>query len=236
MCKRLSAMKRVTAALGVAAISLAACSDNVTSSADAPAAGSLAVCGTAEFDELPVVLSSLDTLGDTDRTLVVDALIAVGDFEGRDWQVVSDGDQLVLFGAPTDSNFPYGHATFDRDGEQLELQIATNCNLFFNTPGMNVASFRLDPEQALDPDATSIPILFTEKACASGGALNGRQVEPSILETEDRIEIVVLIEANKGDQNCPGNAEINWIVELDAPVGQRSIADASAIPARTLRG
>lgn len=228
--------RRLVVAFAASVLGLAACSSDSASGEGEADNSALAVCGTAKFDRLPVVLSALESLPDADRTAVVDALIADGDFEGRDWQVVSDADQLVLFGAPTDSNFPYGHATFERVGDQLELQIATNCNLFFNAPGMNIASFRLDPDQPIDSASTSIPILFTEKACASGGALNGREVEPRIIEDEDRIEIIVLIEANDGPQDCPGNAEVGWVIELDAPVGGRSIADASAIPARELRG
>lgn len=235
MVERSNAAKRMMAAFTASVLGLAACSNDSTSGEDEPLGSALAVCGTAEFDRLPVVLSALESLADADQTAVVDALIADGDFEGRDWQVVSDSDQLVLFGAPTDSNFPYGHATFDRVGDQLELQIATNCNLSFNTPGMNVASFRLDPDQPIDSASTSLPILFNEKACASGGAVNGREVKPRIIEDDDRIEIIVLIEATDGPQNCPGNAEVSWVVELDAPVGGRSVADASAIPARELR-
>lgn len=194
----------------------------------------VAICGTAEFDSLPAVLEPLETLDENDRVAVVEALIDDGDFEGRNWQVVSDGNDLVLFGSPTDSNFPYGHAKFNRTDGQLVLEIATNCNLFFDSPGQNIASFRLDPDKTLEPTSTKVPILFTEKACAGGGALNGRTVRPSVIETDDRIEIVVFIDALDGPQPCPSNAEVAWEIELDTALGERTIADASEIPAREL--
>ena len=142
------------------------------------------------------------------------------------------GTALVLFGSPTDHDYPYGYATFNRDNETLSLEAANNCNLVFEAEGLSIASFRLDPSQRLDPESTSVPILFTEKACAGGGALAGRAVRPSVIEMADRVEIVVFVEAHEEPQTCPGNDEVSWVVELDAPIGDRSIADASAIPSR----
>lgn len=64
--------------------------------------------------------------------------------------------------------------------------------------------------------------------------MNGRAVQPTVIETADRIEIVVFIDALEGPQNCPSNAEVAWEIELEAAVGQRSVADASFIPARVV--
>ena len=210
-----------------AAVLVAACS-SATSESGSP----LAECGTAEFDSLPAVLHPLDTLTASRRLQVVELLTAAGHFEGRDWRIVFDEDDLVLFGSPTDSNFPYGHATFSRNGDSLVLEVANNCNLMFNSEGLSIASFRLDPSQPLDTESKEVPVLFTEKACAGGGALAGREVRPSVVETTDRVEIVVFIEAHQGPQTCPGNGEVSWVVELEAPIGSRLIADASVIPSR----
>ncbi|MEM9894196.1 MAG: hypothetical protein AAF962_25365 [Actinomycetota bacterium] len=199
---------------------------------DSGAGSPLAECGTAEFESLPVVLDPLDTLTASNRAEVVELLTAAGHYEGREWQVVSDDGNLVLFGSPTDSNFPYGHATFSREDDSLVLEVANNCNLQFNSEGLSIASFRLDPSQPLDPESRQVPVLFTEKACAGGGALAGREVRPSVVEMTDRIEIVVFVEAPQGPQSCPGNSEVSWTVELESPVGSRTIADASAIPSR----
>ena len=206
-------------------VAVAACSD---AASDSP----VAACGTAEFDSLPAVLHPLDTMATSDRLEVEEALSSSGHFRGRDWQVVSDADDLVLFGSPTDSNVPYGHATFSRDGDSLALEVANNCNLMFDAGSLSIASFRLDPDEPLDPESNTVPILFTEKACASGGALAGRAVEPVIVETTDRVEIVVFVEAHGGPQTCPSNDEVRWVVELESPIGSRVIADASAIPSR----
>jgi len=211
-------------------LGLTACS-GVTSNS-VTSAGAVATCGTAKFDSLPAILEPLATLAESDRITVTEALMASGAYEGRDWQIVSDDEDLVLFGSPTDSNFPYGHATFNRSDGAPTLKVANNCNLIFSAEGLNIASFRLDPEKMLDPASSSVPILFTEKACAGGGALSGRAVAPSVHETADRIEITVFIEAHEGPQTCPSNGEVGWVVELESPVGQRSIADASVIPSR----
>ena len=84
------------------------------------------------------------------------------------------------------------------------------------------ARWRIDPRAELLPSTDEIPILVNEAACASGRSADGR-IDPSVTYGADTIRIDVDVRALGGDQDCPGNPDTPFVVELDEPLGSREI-------------
>jgi hypothetical protein len=96
---------------------------------------------------------------------------------------------------------------------------------------MGIASFRVEPA-ALDPAATEIPVLVTERACNSGEDARGRIVVSAIRADDDAVTVTLAVRTRGGAQSCPSNPETPFVLELEEPLGDRQLLDGSSIPAR----
>jgi hypothetical protein len=91
----------------------------------------------------------------------------------------------------------------------------------------------LDPAAApLSPDATTIPALISERACASGQPPGDRVVAPEVFTSADAILATVWIRKQQGGQDCQGNPAVPLEIPLGEPVGNRRLLDGSEIPPR----
>jgi len=90
------------------------------------------------------------------------------------------------------------------------------------------ATWRIDPSAEIGPESTSVPVLLTERECASAQSPEGRVAEPLIEYTADSIVIVLRVQMIGGD--CPSNPEFPMTVELSEPIGQRTLIDAGEDP------
>lgn len=82
----------------------------------------------------------------------------------------------------------------------------------------------------LDPDATAIPVRVTEQECASARDPEPPLREP-VVETEESVTVYWTTEPATGAQKCPGNPMADRVVELDEPLGDRTMLDGSTWPA-----
>lgn len=106
------------------------------------------------------------------------------------------------------------------------------CRIELSAPGFGPARFVLDPDAEPDPADTTISVLATEMACASGTAPSGRDVQSVVVEEDaETVSIVVLVEPPTGDQNCPSNPLFPLDVDLGSPLGDRIVLDAGVQPA-----
>ncbi|MBE1878954.1 hypothetical protein [Myceligenerans pegani] len=117
-------------------------------------------------------------------------------------------------------------------GEGWQLMRAGDCALRYDMGGLGDAIVALDPGAPPDPAAMTIDLLVTEVACASGEPADGRIEVDHLAELEDRIEIVIGVRPQSGGQNCPSNPPTPFTLELDAPLGDRTIVDLAVHPAR----
>lgn len=85
------------------------------------------------------------------------------------------------------------------------------------------ATWRVDPARPPMAGATSVAVLLTESACASGRSPAGRVLPPEVDYRADRIVISLSVRSWPGD--CPSNPEYRLVVELNEPVGDRLLAD-----------
>jgi hypothetical protein len=104
------------------------------------------------------------------------------------------------------------------------------------TDGYGIATFEIDRDNPPDLGSTTLDLLATERACASGQAPTGREKRTVVVETSEAVEIVVLVESftGTGVQTCPSNPAFPLTVDLDAPLGSRAIRDVSIYPGRDL--
>lgn len=150
------------------------------------------------------------------------------------WSVVEEtGTALLLFARPETvavGEPQYGYAEFAEVDGAWRARGWGGCRIEVTAPGYGVATFVLDPEYPPDSSAQVLHVLATERECASGQAPVGREALSIAVETSDRIEITILVEAPTGDQACPSNPAFPLMVELNEPLGDRQIWDAALRP------
>lgn len=99
-------------------------------------------------------------------------------------------------------------------------------------PGAGPASFRVAPGSDMTERVTELDVLVTELACSSGRDARGRILTPVILPGDEAITIILAVLGREGPQECPGNPETPFTIELPEPLGGRMLLDGSEIPLR----
>jgi hypothetical protein len=108
-----------------------------------------------------------------------------------------------------------------------------SCDLQVAPPeGSGFASWEVDPSRPTQPDATSLSVLATELACASGTSMAGRLSPPIVLYAPDAVTIALTVRTRPGGQDCPGNSPEPVLVDLSEPLGDRALFDGSSYPAQ----
>ncbi|AYY14351.1 hypothetical protein EF847_18280 [Actinobacteria bacterium YIM 96077] len=248
----MSVRRSFLAALGATSLALlAACGDDDSSTVvtdDAvddggpgltgPAASDLVVsCGPVEFGDIPADTSSLPALGE--RTSEIDLASIEGErelFEVHDWSIASESDdELELFGtahdAPPDGP-NHAYATLERADSGWVPRSWGQCGLEVDAPGWGHARFVLDPGTEPDAASSTVSLRAWEVDCANGQAPDDRAVEPVILDDDDTVSVVILVEPVQEGAECPGNPSFSVELELDEPLGERAVYDASVDPAQ----
>ena len=98
--------------------------------------------------------------------------------------------------------------------------------------GLDPATWAL-PGARPGAEATSFPILVTERGCASGQSSEGRLADPIVEYRDDAVLITTRVEPPVGDMfTCLGNPATEVTVELDEPLGDRQLLDGMWFPPR----
>lgn len=106
-----------------------------------------------------------------------------------------------------------------------------DCRIELGADGWGNARFILDSTVRPDPQSSTLPVLATEVACAGGQAPWGREVRAVVVdETVEAVSIVILLEPPTGGQTCPSNPRFEFEVDLESPLGDRTVLDASVYP------
>ncbi|NHZ70783.1 MAG: hypothetical protein GWP18_03995 [Proteobacteria bacterium] len=109
--------------------------------------------------------------------------------------------------------------------------IGGDCPLEVMPPvGLNAVDWRLDPTAGPPtPDGTTIHVLVTERACASGQAMGERLLGPQVIVTDAEVLIAFASRTLGGPQNCQGNPDTAVTIELSGPLGGRALANGLAL-------
>jgi hypothetical protein len=145
------------------------------------------------------------------------------------WRLVRDRADTSTFVAPDSSSWAFVTLTYT--GAGWEFYEGGRCALRMALPdGVGVATWRLDPAKPPDPSATTVTVLGTEMACASGKPPTGRLLPPIVITSPDAVSITLLVRNRPGGQDCQGNPEVRVVVHLDEALGSRRLIDGSWIP------
>ena len=151
------------------------------------------------------------------------------EFADFEMSVAERSDNNVLLFGQIPSG---GYATVElvRRDDAWAAQSWGGCDILVSAPGFGSATTQLDPDQRPDPSSTTLHLVINERACASGQAPTDREVQPVVIESDTRIEITTLVEPVRGDVDCPGNPWFPVTVELDQPIGTRTVIDMQTPP------
>ncbi|WP_420452073.1 hypothetical protein [Ilumatobacter sp.] len=105
------------------------------------------------------------------------------------------------------------------------------CDVRLKLPeGLGPVEWVVDPRSPTpDASSTEIRVLVTERGCASGEEMGDRLLGPQVVETDDAVRLAFALVPRPGGQNCPGNPSTPFVVQLDAPLGERDVLDGSTI-------
>jgi hypothetical protein len=147
-------------------------------------------------------------------------------------EVSNTGGSALYLAADPAAEGSWFSVSLSRDADKWRVSGWGGCSLQPDVGfGMGIASFRVEPA-ALDPAATEIPVLVTERACNSGEDARGRIVVSAIRADDDAVTVTLAVRTRGGAQSCPSNPETPFVLELEEPLGDRQLLDGSSIPAR----
>ncbi len=112
------------------------------------------------------------------------------------------------------------------------LDVQGSCTLRQDLGSLGPADLALAEHP--DPEAEQIELEVYERACASGQSAEGRVeiVEQEL--SDEQLSLVVGVRPLDGAQDCPGNPPTPVTIELDEPLGDRMVVDASTLPPQPL--
>jgi hypothetical protein len=146
------------------------------------------------------------------------------------WHVVIEDAARVVYVARSDGRWWTVELVRAGDGSWQDMDRG-ECHLAVVLPdGIGFAAWRFDPAGLPAAGDTTLHLLATELACASGRPIGGRLLQPIVLEAGDAVTIALRVRARPGGQDCPGNPEQAVTVKLAAPIGARLVFDGSSVP------
>jgi len=152
------------------------------------------------------------------------------------WHAVIEEPARVVFVARADGRWWLAEFVRGEDGAWQDMDHG-QCSLAVVLPdGIGHATWRLDPTAWPGEGDTTLHLLATEIACASGRPIGGRMLEPIVLQADGAVTIALRVRTQPGEQTCQGNPEQAVSVELAAPLGARVVLDGSAVPPATRGG
>jgi hypothetical protein len=85
------------------------------------------------------------------------------------------------------------------------------------------AIWRIAPSAELGPDTLDVPVIVNEVACSSGRSAEGR-IAADVTYGDDVVDLDIGVRPLGGNQTCPSNPDTPFVVELDEPLGDRTVS------------
>lgn len=148
------------------------------------------------------------------------------------WRVVvvsASSAQFLLPAAP-DEGFAYWSAEFGVGAGGWTFVRSGQCDLRPVFQGVEAARWELAPGEAPTADTTTIKALVTEQGCASGRSPDGRVLPAAVVYLADHIAITFATRPLPGAHTCEPGPPAVLLLDLEEPIGDRQLLDASIIP------
>ena len=147
------------------------------------------------------------------------------------WALLTERDGHATFVNVGDDGVAFIGAELGANGWIWSGASGGDCDIRLALPsGMGEVEWELDPDApALDDSATQIRVLANERACASGQAMGDRLLGPQVVETDAEVLLAFAAITQAGEQDCQSNPSTAVTVELDAPLGDRTLRDGLTI-------
>jgi hypothetical protein len=194
----------------------------------------------AGWPEISFEASALDEPGNAElaqnaQALALRAFVTSPDHDGvpvSGWHVVSAGPDRVDYLAPGRDGWWVVSVEDIEDQGGWQAWEDGRCDLQVTLPkGVGFATWELDPANPPAPGATTLTVLATELACASGRPMAGRLMAPILIAAPDAVTIALVVRTLSGDQDCQGNGPEPVIVTLAEPLRDQALFDGSSFPA-----
>lgn len=198
-------------------------------------------CGSVTFEDRTISLGDYPIFTDDLAAFIPDNFREEFEFERQEGQldivfheIERNESRIHLLGqAPgggDESAVHFKEIAFDRVDGEWRFDRWGGCRPMVEIDGFEISELRLDPADEPTSSSRAIALLVTERACASGQLPEGRAVAPVVFETATSVDLLVLIEASRGDVECPGNPSFPFEIELEAPLGDRTIHNIAFEP------
>ncbi len=190
----------------------------------------------------PFRLSILDGPADIDPSSADPLIVALMTQSMDGFPVPPDGWRTLI---RDDTNALFGRF-FDMDGTQgaslhrfentaggwsIRSTSSGECRMRHALPeGVDYMRSALDPAHPIDPDSTTLHLLVSQEACSGGRSGVENLYPPEVIETDTEIRIALVVLPPEGSQTCPGNIADPITIELDSPIGHRTVADGLTVP------
>jgi hypothetical protein len=148
----------------------------------------------------------------------------------KDWRVLARNDGEVLFGRGEPPNLVT--VAVRREGRRERwTYVASNQveTLRAARDGIRASSWRLDPAHEPKPEDTTLRVLVTEQAFASGQKADGRVLPPDLHLDDDQLVLTVFVTPRKGYQTGSRAPEAPVRVALPEPLGSRRLVDGAVV-------
>ncbi len=239
----------VMAAAGVVALS--GCAGLVAGSAESAGPARSAASAGTEYrcwgEQVPQ--SALESGPTADTLEAAEALdgTEVPEIDPAEWTVLWDSAQKVVLIRELDEPEDLGAGDV-RTHELLAVEWVDAVNLdpspawvlsrlstcALATEAGESASVTLDPATPPDPASSELHLLVTEMACNSGQVAEGRVRVVELAQDEEAVGVEIAVDPREGGADCQSNPPTPFVVELDAPLGDRAVYDTSVLPPREL--
>ncbi len=147
----------------------------------------------------------------------------------------SAGSKLVILGVG-----PWSSETGPGDGAQSVALESTetgwkvtswgDCQLHVALPAGRSQVEVTAPEGGVAGDTTRPTVLLNERDCTSARDPRPFLGEPELVETHDRVTVMVTSESLVGGADCPGNPSVEVQLKLAEPIGDRELVDGGTWP------
>lgn len=145
------------------------------------------------------------------------------------WRVARDAQRVMAIARTPQHELPFARALFRRQeggGDGWRIDSYGACRPYAFTKDRVAAQWMFNSEShPPDQSERELPIWINSFQCAGS-----EDFTATVVYEERQIAVVVLEETTGAMGTCEGEAPQRYVIELDEPVGDRTIVDAGFLP------